>query len=59
MACMPKVKVIDLNAQGHINQILVPKAVPFMTAHQVTLLQDNAWTHNARVTQQILQRNQV
>lgn len=51
----------NLNAQGYINQILAPEAVPFIQrqAQQVTLQQDNARPHTARVTQQFLQRNNI
>lgn len=51
----------NLNAQGYINQILVTETVPFIQrqAHAVTLQQDNARPHTARVTQQFLQRNNI
>ena len=43
----------NLNAQGYINQILATEAIPFIQRHgvRVTLQQDNARPHTARVTQ--------
>lgn len=51
----------NLNAQGYINQILAPEAIPFIQRHgaRVTLQQDNARPHTARVTQRYLRQNNV
>ena len=50
----------NLNAQGYINQILQPKAVPFLQRHgPATLMHDNARPHVARVCRQFLNRNNV
>ena len=50
-----------LNAQEYINQVLVPEVVPFIqrNAQIVTLQQDNARPHTARLTQHFLQRNNI
>ena len=50
-----------LNAQKYINQVLVPEGVPFMqrNAQIVTLQQDNARPHTARLTQHFLQQNNI
>ena len=50
----------NLNAQGYINQILQPEAVPFLLRHgPATLMHDNARPHVARMCQQFLNRNNV
>ena len=50
----------NLNAQGYINQILQPEAVPFLQRHgPAILMHDNARLHVARIYQQILNRNNV
>ena len=47
----------NLNAQGHINQILQPEAVPFLQRHGPALLMhDNARPHVARICRQFLKR---
>ena len=45
----------------YINQILAPGAIPFIQRHgaRVTLQQDNARPHTARVTQRYLGQNNV
>ena len=49
-----------LSAQGHINQILQPEAVPFLQRHgPAILMHDNARTHVARICRQFLNRNNV
>ena len=48
----------NLNAQGHINQILQPEAVPFLQRHvPAILMYDNARPHVARICRQFLNRN--
>ena len=51
----------NLNAQGYINQILAIEAIPFIQRHGVcvTLQQENASPHTARVTQRYLPQNNV
>ena len=51
----------NLNAQGYINQILQPEAVPFLQRHgPVILMHDNTRPHVARIIcQQFLHRNNV
>ena len=50
----------NLNAQGYINQILQPKAFPFLQRHgPAILLNDNARPHVARICRQFLNRNNV
>ena len=50
----------NLSAQGYINQILDPEAVPFLQRHgPVILMQDNARPHVARICRQFLNRNNV
>lgn len=50
----------NLNAQGYINQVLRPVAVPFINAHgHATLMHDNARPHTERLTQQFLNGNGV
>ena len=50
----------NLNAQGYINQILQPEAVPFLQRHGPTILMyDNARPHVARICRQFLNRNNV
>ena len=49
-----------LNAQGYINQILQPEAVPFLQRHgPAILMHDNARPHVARICRQFLNRNNV
>ena len=59
-----KIKLIvaqgNLNAQGYINQILQPEAVPFLQRHgSAILMHDNARPHVARICRQFLDRNNV
>ena len=50
----------NLNAQGYINQILQPEAVPFLQRHgPAILMYDNARSHVSRICQQFLNRNNV
>ena len=50
----------NLNAQGYINQILKPEAVPFLQRHgPAILMDDNARPHVARICRQFLNRNNV
>ena len=49
-----------LNAQGYINQILQPEAVPFLQRHgPAILMHDNARPHVSRIFRQFLNRNNV
>ena len=48
------------NAQGYINQILQPEAVPFLQRHgPAILMNENARPHVARICRQFLNRNNV
>ena len=48
------------NAQGYINQILQPEAVPFLQRHgPAMLMHDNARPNVARICRQFLNRNNV
>ena len=50
----------NLSAQGYINQILQPEAVPFLQRHgPAILMHDNARPHVARICRQFLNRNNV
>ena len=50
----------NLNAQGYINQILQPEAVPFLQRHgPAILMHDNVRPHVARICRQFLNRNNV
>ena len=50
----------NLNAQGYINQILQPEAVPFLQRHgPAILMHDNARPHLAWICRQFLNRNNV
>ena len=50
----------NLNAQGYINQILQPEAVPFLQRHgPAIIMHDNAMPHVARICRQFLNRNNV
>ena len=50
----------NLNAQGYINQILQPEAVPFLQRHgPAILMHDNERPHVARICRQFLNRNNV
>ena len=50
----------NLNAQGYINQILQPQAVPFLQRHgPAILMYDNARPRVARICRQFLNRNNV
>ena len=50
----------NLNAQGFINQILHPEAVPFLQRHgPATLRHVNARPHVARICRQFLNKNNV
>ena len=50
----------NLNAQGYINQILQPEAVPFLQRYgPAILMHDNARPHDARICRQFLSRNNV
>ena len=49
-----------LNAQGYINQILEPEAVPFLQRYgPAILMHDNARPHVASICRQFLNRNNV
>ena len=51
---------VSLNAQGYINQILQPEAVPFLQRHgPAILMHDNARPHVAWICRQFLNRNNV
>ena len=50
----------NLSAQGYINQILQPEAVPFLQRHgPAILMHDNARPHVARICRQFLNRNNI
>ena len=50
----------NINAQGYINQILQPEAVPFLQRHRpAILMHDNARPDVARICRQFLNRNNV
>ena len=50
----------NLSAQGYINQILQPEAVPFLQRHgPAILMHDNARPYVARICRQFLNRNNV
>ena len=51
----------NLNAQGYINDVLLPAVVPFRNNQNqpLTFQQDNARPHTARVTTQLLQGNNI
>ena len=50
----------NLNAQGYINKILQPEAVPFLQRHgPAILMHDNARPHVARKCRQFLNRNNL
>ena len=50
----------NFNAQGYINQILQPEAVPFLQRQgPAILMHDNARPHVARIYRQFLNRNNV
>ena len=50
----------NLNAQGYINQILQPEAVPFLQRHgPAILMRGNTRPHVARICRQFLNRNNV
>ena len=50
----------NLNAQGYINQILQPQAVPFLQRHgPAILMYDNARPRVARICRHFLNRNNV
>ena len=50
----------NLYAQGYINQILQPEAVPFLQRHgPAILMHDNSRPHVARICRQFLNRNNV
>ena len=49
-----------INAQGYINQILQPEAVPFLQRYgPAILMHDNSRPHVARICRQFLNRNNV
>ena len=50
----------NLNAQGYINQILQPEAVPFLQRYgPAILMHDNARPHFSRICRQFLNSNNV
>ena len=50
----------NLNAQGYINQILQPEAVPFFQRHGPAIwMRDNARPHVAKICRQFLNRNDI
>ena len=50
----------NLNAQGYINQILQPEAVPFLQRHgPAILMHDNTRPYFARICRQFLNKNNV
>ena len=50
----------NLNAQGYINQILQPEALPFLQRHgPAILMHDNARPHVVRICRQFLNRNNI
>ena len=50
----------SLNAQGYINQILQPEAVPFLQRYgPAILMHDNARPHVARICRQFINRGNV
>ena len=50
----------NLNAQGYVNHILQPEAVPSLQRHgPAILMHDNARPHVARICRQFLNRNNI
>ena len=49
----------NLNAQGYINHILLPEAIPFLQMHGPAMMHDNARPHVARICRQFLNRINV
>ena len=49
-----------VNAQRYINQVLAPEIMPYFQQHaNLTLQQDNAHTHTARITMAFLQQHNI
>ena len=50
----------NFNAQGYINQIMQPEAVPFLQRHgPAILMHDNTRPHDTRICRQFLNKNNV
>ena len=48
-----------MNAQQYINQVLAPEMLYFQQHANLTLQQDNARTHTARITTAFLQQHNI
>ena len=49
-----------MNGQWYINQVLAPEILPYFQQHtNLTLQQDNARTHKARITTAFLQQHNI
>ena len=49
----------NLNARRYIDEVLQPEVVPYVRRHNLTLQQDNARPHSARLTRDFLQHQGV
>ena len=49
----------NLNARRYIDEVLLPEVVPYVRRHNLSLQQDNARPHSARLTTTFLQQQNV
>ena len=49
----------NLNAQWYVDEVLRPEVVPYVRHHNLTLQQDNARPHSARLTTTFLQQQNI